>query len=360
MLAKSSYTMETSVIINALIIFILALLVTSICVPLVIKLAIKRRLFDEGGGRHVHKGFVPRLGGLAIFAGFVFSQLYFAVDHFSSSTISDTYLLLIFSIGLLFILGLMDDLVNIKPNLKFIIQLLVAFILVWRADIRVESFYGLFGVGILPVWVSYVFSILVITFIVNAYNLIDGLDSLSSSVGIYTLACYIGVFLYNGALEDCMLAFSAMGALLGFWLYNKPPAKIFMGDSGSLSIGLLLAYFAIRVVNLPLDNELTFNPVFAMAVLVYPVIDTLRVFIIRIYNGGSPFTADRNHLHHALLDLGLSHGRSTLIVLFFSLLISSIVYLLRFNQTISLVVFIALVLLLIQVPFYILRQRSKN
>jgi UDP-GlcNAc:undecaprenyl-phosphate GlcNAc-1-phosphate transferase len=352
--------MESTVIINAIIIFILAMSVTSICVPLVIKLAIKRQLFDEGGGRHVHNGFVPRLGGLAIFAGFVFSQLYFGVDHFSSSTILDAYLLLIFSISLLFILGLMDDIVNIKPNLKFIIQLLVAFILVWRADIRVESFYGLFGVGILPVWASYIFSILVITFIVNAYNLIDGLDSLSSSVGIYALASYTGVFIFNGAYEDCMLAFSAMGALLGFWIYNKPPAKIFMGDSGSLSIGLLLAYFAIRVVNLPLDSENTFNPVFAMAVLVYPVIDTLRVFIKRICNGGSPFTADRNHLHHALIDLGFSHGRATLIVLFFSLLISGIVYLLRFNQTVSLGVFIALVLFLIQVPFYFLRLKNKN
>ena len=110
--------MESSHIINAIIIFILSMSVTSICVPLVIKLAIKRRLFDEGGGRHIHKGFVPRLGGVAIFAGFVFSQLYFSVDHFSASSISDTYLLLIFSISLLFILGLMDDLVNINPMKK--------------------------------------------------------------------------------------------------------------------------------------------------------------------------------------------------------------------------------------------------
>ena len=352
--------MESTHIINAIIIFILAMSITSICVPLVIKLAIKRRLFDEGGGRHVHKGFIPRLGGLAIFAGFVFSQLYFSVDYFSASTISDTYLLLIFSISLLFILGLMDDLVNINANLKFIIQLLVAFILVWRADIRIESFYGLFGLYTLPLWLSYTFSILVITFFVNAYNLIDGLDSLSSSVGIYVLACFSVFFLWNDAYIDSMLAFSAMGALLGFWLYNKPPARIFMGDSGSLSIGLLLAYFAIMVSNLPLDTENTFNPVFAMVVLAYPVIDTLRVFTIRICKGISPFTPDRNHIHHALLDLGLSHGKSTIVVVSFSFFLSVLAYLLRMDQTLSFMVLVPLILFVSQIPFYLLRLKSKR
>tara|TARA_B100000795_G_C22787240_1_gene435194 strand:- start:810 stop:1868 length:1059 start_codon:yes stop_codon:yes gene_type:complete len=352
--------METPVIINALIIFILAISVTSICVPLVLKLAIKRRLFEEGGGRHVHKGFVPNLGGIAIFVGFVFSQVYFVLDYYSTTVVLEAYFLLIFSITLLFVLGLMDDLVNITPRLKFIIQLLVAFILIWKADVRIESFHGLFGVGLLPVWVSYLFSILVITFIVNAYNLIDGIDSLSSSVGIYILGCFTCIFFLNDAIADCLLAFSAIGALLGFWLYNKPPARIFMGDSGTLSIGLLLAYFAVKVANLPLDSENTFNPVFAMAVIAYPVVDTFRVFIVRIYNGSSPFTADRNHLHHALLDLGFSHGKSTVLILSFSFFISAVVYALRAYQTLSFIVFLVLVLFVIQGLFYAVRLKTKS
>ena len=351
---------QSTIPINAIIVFILAFAVSSICVPLVIKLAIKKHLYDENGGRHIHNGYIPRLGGMAIFAGFVFSQLYFSVDHFSASTISDTYLLLIFSMILLFMLGLLDDLVNINANLKFIIQLLVAFILVWRADIRIESFYGLFGLYTLPLWASYLFSILVITFFINAYNLIDGLDSLSSSVGIYVLACFTWFFLWNGSYIESMIAFSAMGALLGFWFYNKPPAKIFMGDSGSLSIGLLLAFFAIRISNLPLDAEGTFNPVFAMVVLAYPVIDTLRVFSVRIYNGISPFSPDRNHIHHALLDLGLSHGKSTLIVVFVSFFLSAIAYVLRTDQTISFMVLVPLILFLSQIPFYLLRLKTKR
>lgn len=352
--------MQTSVIINALIIFILSISLTSICVPLVLKLAIKRRLFNEGGGRHVHKGFIPSLGGVAIFVGFIFSQVYFVLDYHSTSLVLEAYFLLIFSITLLFVLGLMDDLVNMKPRLKFIIQLLVAFILIWRADIRIESFYGLFGIGLLPLWASYLFSILVITFIVNAYNLIDGLDSLSSSLGIFVLVCFTWIFFLNNAILDCLLAFSAMGALLGFWLYNKPPARIFMGDSGSLSIGLLLAYFAIRVANLPLDDQNTFNPVFPMAVIAYPVVDTFRVFIVRIAKGTSPFAADRNHLHHALLDLGFTHGKSTVLVLSFSLFISSVVYALRAYQILSLFVFLFLVLSAIQGIFYALRLKNKS
>ncbi|MCS5623527.1 MAG: undecaprenyl/decaprenyl-phosphate alpha-N-acetylglucosaminyl 1-phosphate transferase, partial [Candidatus Marinimicrobia bacterium] len=265
-----------------------------------------------------------------------------------------------FSITLLFLLGMLDDLVNIKANSKFVLQLLIAIILVWRADIRIESFHGLFGIDTLPLWFSYMFSILVITFFVNAYNLIDGLDSLSSSVGIYVLACFTGLFLWNGAYIDCMLAVSAMGALLGFWIFNKPPARIFMGDSGTLSIGLLLAYFAIRIANLPLDEEGTFNPVFAMVVLAYPVIDTLRVFTKRILKGISPFTPDRNHIHHALLDLGLGHGKSTLIVVLFSVFLSVIAYLLRMNQTLSFLVLVPLILFVSHIPFLILRSKNKT
>lgn len=346
---------------NAIVVFIIAFTVSSICIPLVIKLAIKKRILGEyGEGRHVHKGFVPRLGGMAIFIGFILSQLYFSIDYFSASSVSENYLLLIFSIILLFILGLIDDLVDLKAILKFNIQILVAFILVWKADIRVESFHGILGINILPIWLSYLFSILVITFFINAYNLIDGLDSLSSSVGIYGLTCFTWFFILNDCHIESMLAFSTMGALFGFWLYNKPPAKIFMGDSGSLSIGLLLAFFAIRISNLPLDTEGSINPVFAMVVLAYPVIDTLRVFITRIYNGRSPFSPDRNHIHHILLDLGLSHGTSTILIVLFSLLFSVIAFLLRMNLNLSFIVLVLLMLFASQIPSYLLRKKNER
>jgi UDP-N-acetylmuramyl pentapeptide phosphotransferase/UDP-N-acetylglucosamine-1-phosphate transferase len=346
--------------INSIIVFIIASAVTSICVPLVIKLAIKKRLLGEfGEGRHVHKGYVPRLGGVAIYIGFLFSQLYFFISDSSSIENPKNYLLLLFGVLLLFVLGILDDLVDLKAHLKFYVQLLVAVILVWNADIRVESFHGVLGLETLPTWFSYLFSILVITFFINAYNLIDGIDTLSSSIGMFVLVCFGLVFLYNGAYLETVLAFSVFGALFGFWFYNKPPAKIFMGDSGTLSMGLLMAYFAIRVTDLPLDAEGTISPVFAFVVLSYPAIDTLRVFTVRILNGRSPFSPDRNHIHHLLLDMGYSHGKATRIIILITLLLSVAAYLLRTMPTTSFCVMIASTVILANVPFLILKYRNK-
>ena len=353
--------MENWLMINAIIVFTIAFALSSICVPLVIKLAIKKRLLGEyGEGRHVHKGYVPRLGGVAIYIGIFLSQIYFIISHQGTGHLSQTYLLLIFSSTLLFFMGVLDDLVDINANLKFFIQLIVGLILVWQADVRIASFYGLFGVQTLPLWFSYLFSITVIAFFINAYNLIDGIDSLSSSIGMYVLFCFGCIFLYNNSYLDSIITFSVFGALLGFWLYNKPPAKIFMGDSGTLSVGLMIAYFAIRTSNLPIDNQDTYSPVFAMIVLVYPVIDTLRVFTKRIMKGVSPFTPDRNHIHHLLLDLGYSHGKATLIIVLFSMILSIVAYLLKAVPTIAFFVTVSLTFLVSFIPGVLIKKRGLN
>ena len=349
--------MDYWLIINAIIVFTFAFALSSISVPLVIKLAIKKRLLGEyGEGRHVHKGYVPRLGGVAVFTGFFLSQIYFIISHQTTGHLSQAYLLLVFSSALLFFMGMLDDLVDIKANLKFCIQLILGLILVWQADVRIESFYGLFGLQTLPLWFSYMFSITVIAFFINAYNLIDGIDGLSSSIGMYVLFCFGCVFLYNNSYLDSIITFSVFGALLGFWLYNKPPAKIFMGDSGTLSVGLMIAYFAIKVSNLPIDNEGTCSPVFAMIVLVYPVIDTFRVFTKRIIKGVSPFTPDRNHIHHLLLDLGCSHGKATLIIVFFSVVLSVVAYFLKSIPTAAFFITVSLTILISFLPGILIRR----
>lgn len=354
--------MSVDLLANALIIFVLSFAVASICVPLVIKLAIKKRLMGEyGEGRHVHRGFVPRLGGVAVYAGFFFSQVYLIIAHNSQAEgLSKDYYLLLFCSALLFFLGTLDDLVDIKANMKFVIQILVSVLIASVADVRITSFYGLFGVEELPLWFSHLFSITVITFFINAYNLIDGIDSLSSSVGMYVMFCFGGVFLLNDAFMDSLIAFSVFGALLGFWFYNKPPAKIFMGDSGTLSMGLIMAYFAIRVSNIPIDPSGSISPVFAMVVLAYPVIDTLRVFTKRILRGVSPFTPDKNHIHHLLLQLGYSHGKATLLVIIFSVALSYIAYLLRETPTVSFFTMVTLILIFANLPSFILKRRKKS
>ena len=150
-----------------------------------------------------------------------------------------------------------------------------------------------------------------------------------------------------------------MGCLLGFWLFNKPPAKIFMGDSGTLSIGLLIAYFSIKISNLPLDNNETYNPVFAMVVLSYPAIDTLRVFFKRIFSGKSPFIADRNHIHHALYDLNYGHAKSTMIIILCSFLLTITAYGLRSYHNISFFIMVTLILLISHIPFILINAKNK-
>ena len=351
--------MKLSILANAAILFSLAFAISSICIPLIIKIAKKNQLYsNNGGGRHIHEGLIPRLGGVAIVVGFILSQLYLILITPLNPAIYIEYYFLILSFFILFILGLLDDIVDVGSYFKFFVQLLVAIILVWNADIRIYSFYGLFGLYELPIVVSYVFSILVLVFFINAYNLIDGLDGLSCLVGLYVLLCFLFVFLINEQYIEIMLAISAIGCLLGFLLFNKSPAKIFMGDSGTLSVGLLIAFFSIRVSNLPLDFSENINPVIPMVVLSYPVIDTLRVFFRRILNGNSPFSADRNHIHHALFDLGYGHTKSSILIIFSSVILTFIIYFLREKHTFSFFVSVILILLMSQLPFYLLSRKK--
>ena len=350
--------MNFSDIIKPIIIVTLSFSISSLCVPLLIKLAIKKRLFAEKGGRHIHSKAVPKFGGFAIFIGFIFSQAYFILDELGNNNITQEYFLLIFCVGLLFILGAIDDLVEINATLKFLIQNIVAVILVFQANIQITSFFGLFGINELMPLFSIIFSIAVIVFFINAYNLIDGIDGLSSSIGIFVVLCFGSIFIYNGYYTDAILCCSVFAAMFGFWLYNKPPAKIFLGDSGSLSIGLILAYFAIKISNIPIDNSGTISPVFAMIVLVYPVIDTLRVFTIRILKGISPFTPDKNHIHHSLLELEFSHGKATIIILIFSITLTIIAFSLRKYPNFSFFTLVPLVVLASEIPNYLLRKKS--
>jgi len=353
--------MKISLLLNTLILFSLSFAISSICIPLIIKIAKKNELFaGRSGDRHIHTGLIPRLGGVALVIGFIFSQLYLILITPLNPADFIEYYFLIFSFLVLFVLGLLDDIVDIKSHLKFFVQLLVAVILVWKAEIRIESFYGVLGIYNLSGIGSYVFSILVLVFFINAYNLVDGLDGLSCLIGVYSLACFLSIFLLNEIYLDSMILISVMGSLFGFFMFNKNPAKIFMGDSGTMSIGLLIAYFSVKISNLPLDLNQTYNPVFAMVVLSYPVIDTLRVFVNRIILGKSPFVADRNHIHHALYDLEFGHSKSVFFIILSTLIITLIIYSLRTYHNVSFLIAIILILFVSQIPFIMLKNKKNK
>lgn len=357
--------------VSILLAFITALVVSVLSTPALIKVAYLKRLVDEPGEeRKLHFRRIPTIGGIIIFAGTLFSFLmWYPFEEISDMGQLGRALKDFKYIGatmiLLFFIGIKDDIIGTAPVKKLVGHLIVAFILVIMGDIQITSMYGIFGIEELPEWGSIFLSILTYTAIVNAINLIDGVDGLAGGVGLIASVA-MGIWFYMaGANEHAVLAFALSGSLIGFLVFNFSPAKIFMGDSGSLTIGLILSILAIKLIEFPVErlpNDLlgVSKPVFAMATLVYPLTDTLRIFIYRLSRGSSPFAADRNHIHHRLLDLGLGHRKTVLLIyatsIFIILLSTSI------QQDPSMVMIITAVVALVvsQIPGLILMLKKKR
>jgi UDP-GlcNAc:undecaprenyl-phosphate/decaprenyl-phosphate GlcNAc-1-phosphate transferase len=210
----------------------------------------------------------------------------------------------------------MDDLKNLSAKYKFIVQSGLA-LLIAIAGIRITSFDGLFGIQDLPLTAQYTFTFLTIVGITNAFNLIDGIDGLAGSVGFLSLMT-LGIFLtLNGDLNTALIAFALAGGILAFLYFNLNPARIFMGDTGSLILGFVIAVLCIRLIQVNTviaSPYLTHATVFVLSIVFIPVFDTLRVFAVRIWKGGSPFIADRSHLHHLLTNQGFSHSFATRLI----------------------------------------------
>ena len=194
--------------------------------------------------------------------------------------------------------------------------------------------YGVLGIYDLPYWPSVALSILTIILIVNAFNLIDGIDGLAASTGILANTCFAGLFIFMHQYELAAVSLAMGGAIIGFLKFNITPAKIFMGDTGSMMIGLISVVMAIKfmelnkftTVNLP---DFYSAPALSVAILIGPIFDTLRVFVLRISNGGSPFMADRKHIHHRMLQLGFTHLQTTLILVSLNSVCIAVVLLFR-------------------------------
>lgn len=290
-------------------------LLTVLALPSILHVARERHLYDDlGSFRKHHDHGIPRLGGVAIFVSFTITSLLFG---FADRSLPINYLLT--ACIILFAMGMKDDLTGVNSITKFAMQFVVAAILVGLGDIRLTSMYGIFGIYELPYFISLVLSTLIIMLIVNAFNLIDGIDGLASATGIIANATFAGLFIYMKHYELAAVALAMVGATIGFLRYNLSPAKIFMGDTGSLLIGLISAVMALKFIELNKFTsgklpEIYTAPALAFAILIGPIFDTLRVFVLRIAKGDSPFKADRNHMHHRILTLGFSHIQTTIIL----------------------------------------------
>ncbi len=332
---------------------------TFLVMPSVIKLAIKKRFLVGGGGRNAHEGFTPNVGGMAIFTGLLLANqylLFYFFDSFQNFEISSefevqikTYILITGGTIILFVIGLLDDISELSSYFRFLIQVIIAFTLSSIGDLRIDNFHGVFGLYEISYYFSLVFSISVMIFIINSYNLTDGLDGLAASLGLFILSAFAFIFFINGKYFDCVLACAGISSLFAFWLYNRPPARIFMGDGGSLVIGFIIACCAIRACNMPINNDIH-NPVFILCIIAYPAIDTLRVFTVRLISGKSPFSADRNHIHHLLIDKNFNHGWASFFAVMYCVVMSTLCFFLLEYPTLSFFIMVGLAILFIVLP----------
>lgn len=350
--------------------FLTSFAIVLLSTPSLIKVAFMKRLVDEPDDkRKLHARRVPTIGGIIIFAGTLFS--YFFWYPYDETT---EYMYLIRALNdfkyigacmlILFFIGIKDDIIGTAPVKKLAGHLIVAFILVIKAEIKIESMHGLFGIYELDYWQSILLSVMTYTVIVNAFNLIDGVDGLASGIGTIVCVAY-GIWFYlAGSYENSVLAFSLAGALAGFLWFNFQPAKIFMGDSGSLTIGLIVSILSIKLIEF--DRELpeslmsVSTPVFAMSAVAYPLLDTLRIFTYRAAKGVSPFSADRNHIHHRLIDLGLGHRGTVLVIYLFNILVINLALFIHMDITYKVILLFMICGLLAQIPSVLVKWKSSK
>ena len=298
--------------------FITAFTLTYFAIPSIIKVARIKNLCDEPGERRSHTVSTPSLGGVAIFAGVIFSIILWTPFNVFGDL---QYILCAFII--IFLVGARDDIVPVSPTYKLIAQIFATSILVFKSNVVITSMYSLFGIGDLNMFVSYALSIFTILVIINAFNLIDGINGLSGSIGTLISVTFGTWFIMIDRLELAIIAFTLAGSTIAFLKYNVTPAKIFMGDTGSLLLGIVCSILAIKFLEwnksiMALSEYSHLRPfavksvpAVAIGIMILPLFDTLRVFIMRAMRGRSPMSPDRNHIHHLLIDFGFTHMKAT-------------------------------------------------
>ena len=270
-------------------------------------------MYDPIVSRSSHNEKATRSGGMALF--FTFCICYgFGKAIYSMSV--DLYAL----IAWIFIAltGMADDFFSIKYREKFFLQVFAAIVML-QSGIYIDSFHGVFGINEIPIWASYIISVFVFIVIVNAFNLIDGIDGLSALLSIKFFLLIAGIITISSK-EMYLVIPSVVGAITGFLFFNfNPVKKVFLGDTGALLLGSVIAFFIFYILNSDnyiITDDYISRPLIVILLIIYPLADTLRASLIRMYKGRSPFLADRVHLHHRLIDKGLSHyGASTLILM---------------------------------------------
>ncbi len=308
--------------------------------PIIIKISQLKSLINAPRKRCVHKDKISNLGGVGMFIGIVT-----VLTLFGSILGNNDLLCLLGALTLIFFTGLRDDLIEITPLKKLIGQVIASLAVILITDIRLHSLYGIFGITELSYLASTLVTLFVFIFIINAMNLIDGVDGLAGGIGL-TISLMMGIFFFlNGNNSMLFISVSLIGVLITFLRFNfSRKQKIFMGDTGSMIIGFLLAYQGVFLIESTSTIDMLgfYNkPIFIITLFSFPLMDTTRVFIIRILDKRSPFSADKNHIHHKLLELGFKHIEIMVLASIFSCLSACLVLFfndLNINITLCIVV----------------------
>lgn len=341
---------------------VLSFIITYISIPTIVKISHFKKLFDVPNERTSHLNDVPVLGGLSIFSGFTLSAVICTLPVESADI-----KFIIGGIIVLFFLGLKDDILIVDPRKKLLGQIGAALIIVILGDIRITGFHSVLGIDNISYIPSVLFTVFIFLTLINGYNLIDGVDGLSSGAAIFT-GLLTGIwFLLTGHYTYAVLSFSLLGTLIAYFRFNVfgRENKIFMGDTGSMIIGFIITILIIQFLEFDKDAPDRFRfvsaPAIAIGLLIIPLFDTLRVIILRLVNGKSPFKADKNHIHHSLLRLGFSHIKATMLLISANIVI--VLFVIIFQRLgdvilVLLVLFFALIFSL--VPSILVKKREKT
>ncbi|HAJ99674.1 MAG TPA: hypothetical protein DCM62_06595 [Bacteroidales bacterium] len=329
---------------------VVAFILTYRFMPSLILILKQKGLFDEATGRKIHNGNVPTMGGLIISSSLIVTFSLFIGFNFEYSVFPQ----IIASLILMLLIGLKDDLVGTRYCHKIIIQLIAGFMVVWQGDLVISNFNGLFNIYETPLWFGWLLTMFIIVVITNAYNLIDGLDGLAGGLGIIVSA-FLGLwFLSIGLYPKALMAFCVSGTLVGFLVYNWYPAKIFMGDTGSMVVGFAISILTLSFIQTSTTQDVMLmgnhTPVIAMAALAVPLYDAIRIFLFRSIIDGKPFKPCNRHTHHIILRVVGSQRIVCLYLYFVQVLILSFALIFSNVIGVSALYFAVLLLCLILMP----------
>ena len=358
--------LQSEMIILSLFAFILSALLSSIFVPMVRDYAKLKDITVAPSIRRSHSRKIPVLGGVSIYVSLLLTLLIIFPYLFLSAKSENSIQIYYFSFAssLLFTVGIIDDMYGLKPRFKLFFQLLASLLLICSTDILIiDNLYGLFGIFELYPIISCILSIFIFIVFVNMLNLIDGIDGLASGFSIVALAFFVIISFFSVNYVSLILSVAVLGSLLSFFYYNVYSVKkIFLGDNGSLLLGCILIYLTLDFLSFDTTGILLIGNnkiLLLMSLFSYPLVDTMRIFIVRILRKKSPFSADKNHIHHHLLRLGCSHKKASTFILMYTCSITIIsLFFMTQNINTSFVILLILSVTMICLPTFLTKNES--